>query len=1170
MRVMVKNRQCWSRCGVPMRAETLVASTGTAVGPAVGPSVPGARALLPLLCCLLAAVLPAKAADNTVALASYEIVAELAPARHELAAEVVVELPADQAGRSIEFLLTSELDILSASPPIERLPGTGSEAFQGINGSSVPLQRRGGISRYRLQLPDGVTQITLAYRGRIDFPLETQGEEYTRGFRETAGQIGPQGVYLAGSTLWYPYFGDALLRFRLLAKVPPGWQLISQGDGEPGGEDAIASWDSAGPVDEIYLVGGPLLRYAGPAGAAVAEVYLHEPDETLARRYLDATARYIQMYSGLIGPYPYRKFALVENYWETGYGMPSFTLLGPQIIRFPFILSSSYPHEILHNWWGNSVFVDYSSGNWSEGLTAYLADHLFKEQQGQGAEYRRDTLKKYRDFVRAERDFPLSEFRSRHSAATEAVGYGKTLMGFHMLRLRLGDDVFRRSLASFYRKYRGRKARFTDLQSEFEAVSGRSLARFFHEWVRTTGAARLELGEVRVAASGDGYRIMGRLRQSQRQGPFGLAVPLAIATAGGTRIETLHLDQRAIDFEFSSADLPLLLAVDPEFDLFRLLAARETAPSIGQIFGEPVVLAVLPSAADEAERAAYRRLVAAWQGPSQAIEFVTDTDIDELPAERATWLLGRENRLVPALFAADQVTSVALDGSRLVLAGQTIDAGKDSVVVVARHPANVEKAAGWIVVGPRAAFDGLARKLPHYGKYSYLGFRGEEPANVLKGEWQATDSPLRVDLRPASRQREAPVALTLPKRRPLAELPPLFSRERLMQHVDYLAAPEREGRGLGSRGLEEAADYIAARFAEAGLEPGGDEGSYFQLFPVSTGPDGGPHTLRNVVGVLPGADPAAGRQAVLVTAHYDHLGHGWPDERAQAEPGAVYPGADDNASGVAVLIELARAFARGSAQPRTLVFVAFSGEEAGLLGSGWYVQHPTPVPPEQMFAVINLDTVGRLGERPVSILAAESAGEWPHIFRGIGFTTGIATRIVPGASESSDQQSFINAGVPAVQVFTGAHLDYHRPGDTPDKVDADGMVRVATVVREAVAYLAQRPEPLSFTGLASGAGARRETPATAAGNRRRVAFGTVPDFAWQGAGVRVESVVPGSPAERAGILPGDVISALDGDVIGDLAAFSAALKKYQPGDRVRAVIERADTRLELELALAAR
>jgi aminopeptidase N len=111
-------------------------------------------------------------------------------------------------------------------------------------------------------------------------------------------------------------------------------------------------------------------------------VFLRQPDEQLAGRYLEATARYLAMYEKLLGPYPYGKFALVENFWETGYGMPSFTLLGPRVLRLPFILHSSYPHEILHNWWGNGVFPDYGQGNWAEGLTAYLADHLLGSSRG--------------------------------------------------------------------------------------------------------------------------------------------------------------------------------------------------------------------------------------------------------------------------------------------------------------------------------------------------------------------------------------------------------------------------------------------------------------------------------------------------------------------------------------------------------------------------------------------------------------------------------------------------------------------------------------------------------------------------------------------------------------------------------------------------------------------
>jgi aminopeptidase N len=251
----------------------------------------------------------------------------------------------------------------------------------------------------------GVSMLTISYEGPIDVPLSDLKEQYTRGFRETSGLIAPEGMYLAGSSRWYPRFDRGLVTFEVTVDTPDGWHVISQGDGTSRDATGHARWTSRGPMDEIYLVGGPLHRFEDAAGPVQTLVYLHEPDGALASKYLAATAQYLEMYGRLIGPYPYGKFALVENFWETGYGMPTFTLLGPEIIRFPFIITTSYPHEILHNWWGNSVFVDEAAGNWSEGLTAYLADHLLAEQHGGGGEYRRATLQKYRDYVKTGRGF---------------------------------------------------------------------------------------------------------------------------------------------------------------------------------------------------------------------------------------------------------------------------------------------------------------------------------------------------------------------------------------------------------------------------------------------------------------------------------------------------------------------------------------------------------------------------------------------------------------------------------------------------------------------------------------------------------------------------------------------------------------------------------------------
>ncbi len=1105
----------------------------------------------------------------TAGLAHYDLAVAVNPASHLLQVELQMEVPEDRAGEPIEFLLSANLVIENSSAPIERLDEAGTAGFQGINGSSIQLAQRAGIHRYRATLSNDTAQLTLRYAGEINTPLETQGEEYTRGFRETPGILGKDGIYLAGSTLWYPYLGPQLLSFKLQTNVPAGWHLISQGNGTSN-DAGRARWDSAGPVDEIYLVGGPLQRIADSAGAAMAEVYLREPDRGLSNKYLEATARYIEMYRGLIGPYPYAKFALVENFWETGYGMPSFTLLGPQIIRFPFILTSSYPHEILHNWWGNSVFVDYDTGNWAEGLTAYMADHLIKEQQGQGAEYRRDTLKKYRDFVSASKDFPLSQFRSRHSAATEAIGYGKTLMGFHALRRRLGDDTFRQALQSFYRQYRGKKASFADVQAEFEAASGADLSRFFREWVQLTGAANLALADVRVSRQGQTYLLSGDLLQTQAQATFALQVPIAVTTQDGLVTEIIKTEGTSTRFEIETQSEPLLLSVDPEFDLFRLLDARETAPSIGQIFGEASLTAVLPSAADKQTQAAYRELVTAWENPEQSLEVVMDDDIDTLPEDRAVWLLGAENRIARQLFSQDALAEVSIKKDGIDLPGGQVAFLNNSTVVTTRHPGHDSKAVGWITVHPLQAFKGMAGKLPHYGKYSYLAFAGDEPTNFVKGEWAATDSPLRLDLRPPSQAQAAISSAPLPKRPALAQMPPLFSRERLKATVDWLAAEEREGRGLGTEGLEQAAQYIAEQFADIGLKPASTKEQYLQSFTVNVGPSGGPHEVHNVIGYLPGNDPRFEGQAVLITAHYDHLGYGWPDQRAASKPGALYAGADDNASGVAVLIELARNFANGAPPPRSIIFAALTAEEAGLLGSQHFVEQPRPVSLDGITSVINMDTVGRLGDQPVAILATESASEWPHIFRGVGFTTGIPTRNVPGASQSSDQQSFINAGIPAVQIFTGAHLDYHRPGDTADKVDVPGMMRVAAVVKEAAVYLSERAEPLTFSGKGVSSSTATQTRESAAGNRRRVSFGTVPDFAYQGEGVRVESVVPDSPAAKAGILAGDIITAIDDKKIADLGNFSETLKSFAPGDQVTASGKRDGETFQIRLELVAR
>lgn len=1093
----------------------------------------------------------------------------LDPKTHRLGVEDKLSFP---AGTPAEFLLNGNLRVTASEPAVSEVPLGETEKFFGINAGEAGAS---GLKLKRYRATGAPASVKVTYEGSFDFGLADQKEEYTRGFRETSGLLNEQGVYLAGSGFWYPYVSSALIDFTVEVTQPETWHVISQGNGTSRGADGKARWDSHGPMDEIYLVGGPLRVYKDSAGAVETLAYIHEKDDALAGKYLEATAQYLEMYRGLLGPYPYGKFALVENFWETGYGMPSFTLLGPQIIRFPFILTSSYPHEILHNWWGNSVFVDYETGNWCEGLTSYLADHLIQEQRGKGAEYRQSTLQKYRDFVKDGRDFPLTEFRSRHSAATEAVGYGRTMMGFHMLRREIGDDNFRKLVQRFYREYREKRASFRDVQKVAESVSGKDLKRFFDDWITRPGAATLATASPKVAKTATGFELTGTLQQTQGGAPFVLQVPVAIRTTKGTRVETVPLTgaSAAFSFKFAAGEEPLALELDPEFDLFRKLDPRETPPSIGQIFGEPKILAVIASKGSPEQQMAYRALVEGWRTDSHIVEVKLDTEITALPKDRAVWLLGRENTFAPAVFGKivpAAATEFKVDGEAMKLTGH-------SVVLTERHPGNIEKAIGWIFGEPLASMPGLGRKLPHYGKYSYLGFEGDEPVNVVKGQWSPSDSPLHVDLRAATARSAALPPLTLKPRSALAELPPVFSQKALMEHVEFLASPRLEGRAPGSEGGALAARYIAERFQQIGLLPGGDNGGYFQKFTLEKGPNGTPVETTNVIGLLPGTKADWKSQSAILSAHYDHLGLGWPDVH-KGDEGKPHPGADDNASGVSVMLELAKALKASGPPSRTLMFIAFSAEEAGLKGSAYYVEHPR-MPLDQVIGVINLDTVGRLGNDKISVLGTGTSSEWQHIFRGAGFVTGVENRLIPDSMQSSDQMSFIRKNVPGIQLFTAAHGDYHRTTDTADRIDAAGLVKVAAFAREGIAYLAERETPLTntiapallsspATAAAPAAGPGSAPPAQAQG--RRVSFGSVPDFAFTGPGVRAGGVVAGSPAEKAGLKEGDIMVKLDAVEMTDLKAFSEFLKTAKAGQVVAVSAVRDGKPIMLSVTLVER
>jgi hypothetical protein len=677
------------------------------------------------------------------------------------------------SGGKLHFLLHGGLEPVSSTAGVilAREKSRPQAGQFGMPPGSLSLDPRIPLEHYTVSLPPGRRDFVLKYRGVIHHPIRQEGEEYARSFSETPGIISSDGVFLAGASYWYPWFNDGLLSFTIDVQLPEKWDTISQGERTRhvrGGGRTQLQWVSQEPQEEIYLIAGPWTEYTRTAGKVQVMVFLRTPDIALANKYLETTAQYLEMYTKLLGPYPYNKFTLVENFWDTGYGMPSFTLLGPRIIRFPFILHSSYPHEILHNWWGNGVYVDYPSGNWSEGLTTYLADHLIQEQRGTAMEYRRNTLQKYTDYVATAKDFPLTAFRSRHSSVTEAVGYGKTMMFFHMLRQQLGDEAFIFGLQKFYRENKFRRATFSDFAKAFAGITGKDLQTEFSQWVARPGAPALKVSRAQAQAVGEGFRLKAGIEQVQPGPPYTLRVPIAVHLEEQEKAyqTTVMMEGKQIDLDLVVPARPVRLEVDPEFDLFRRLDPNEIPPALTQAFGAEKVLLVLPAQATVKIREAYREMARSWlQSQSGPIAIKWDNEMTELPADRAVWLFGWDNRFQPQMVAALKPYEVMFTSAGVRIGEIDLARNQHSVVLTARSTSNPNWALTWIATDHIAAMPGLGRKLPHYGPYSYLGFEGDEPTNIVKGQWPVIQSPMSVLVQqPDGRIIEAPRGRLAPRR----------------------------------------------------------------------------------------------------------------------------------------------------------------------------------------------------------------------------------------------------------------------------------------------------------------------------------------------------------------------------------------------------------------------
>ncbi len=530
--------------------------------------------------------------------------------------------------------------------------------------------------------------------------------------------ISNEGIFLTNK--WYPVV-SGLYYYSLEASVPEDFEAISEAD-EIRKEEMEGikkfSFIFTYPVDNINLVANRFKVIEERSGAVDLYAYFFPEDINLARTYLEHTKKYIALYEELIGRFPFKRFSIVENFLPTGYSMPTFTILGQDVMRLPFIVKTSLCHEILHQWFGNSVYVDYSNGNWSEGLTTYLADHLYENREGRGALYRKQILIDYEAYVGEEEEFPVKEFISRSNYRSKVIGYGKAAMIFHMLRRLIGEDKFYLSLKTLVNEYSFKKASWQNLKRVFEVVSGKDLNWFFGQWVDKKGIPYINVKNLRVKPDGIKWRLAFEILQ--KDDLFILDVPVTIKAENDEINRTIRVDSKKRRYEISMKERPTELTIDNEYDVFRKLPGKEIPPVIATLLGDKTKKIVTPQ--DNAD--IYSDMIEVYR--KRGFDVLKEKEIKESDIKESSLVIpGINSPILKRLFGKTESSSAGFS------------------LLVKKNPWNDDKVVAIANGVSRDDVNAASRKIFHYGKYTMVEFN--DGKNIKKAT-ERSDNGIKLNI----------------------------------------------------------------------------------------------------------------------------------------------------------------------------------------------------------------------------------------------------------------------------------------------------------------------------------------------------------------------------------------------------------------------------------------
>lgn len=648
------------------------------------------------LCCTAGIVL---AAEPDVSQHTIEV--RLLPASGELELTDNVQL----AGRDqFSFRLAPWLNLTRAT----------------VDSAAVSTERSG--QHYRVSLPD---------KGGHVLSVEIAGTVPSREPADAFSSSDSDGAFLPGFAAWIPLDERGRMRYQLTVDVPAGYRAVATGrltEERTSADGYRATFVAERASEPPSLFAGPYTIRETFAQDIRLRTYLHEELVDLGDAYLQAAGRFIERYAAAIGDYPYADFHIVSAPLPVGLGFPNLTYVGRRVLPLPFMRTRSLAHEVLHNWWGNGVTVDYAGGNWSEGLTTYMADYALAAEQGdeQGRAMRTKWLRDYAALP-PERDTAVLDFTAKRHQAAQVVGYSKAAFIFHMLAVEIGHDAFAAGVRRFWSLHAFESAGWQQLRAAFEHTSGRRLDWFFAQWLNRTGAPALTLGPSEVRRTDSAFEVRIEVRQSSPY--YRLKLPVVLETRTGIEKRFAAVDGVGTVLEFVTDSQPLSVHVDAFSDVFRRLTPEETPPIMRDVTLHPAAITLIATEEDayrESARALAARLM--------------DTE------PRFGTLAQAQEAGAPVLLIAD-----VHDATELLASLQVRD--------IPALPEAAHSAAAWsarrdnglpvlvVTASTAAALRALLRPLPHYGGRSYVLFDGAKA--MRKGVWPVTRSPLRRDLGPS-------------------------------------------------------------------------------------------------------------------------------------------------------------------------------------------------------------------------------------------------------------------------------------------------------------------------------------------------------------------------------------------------------------------------------------